>query len=109
MSKLLLNAALALVARLPWDQVLEILKAVAVRKLNVMVLDRIEVLVAAADSWAEVQGEDSKVKGEDKKRWVLSALLAEDSPVRMLAAAAPGWLLGWAIDTAVLRLRTAGS
>jgi hypothetical protein len=101
MNKLLLNAALALVARLPWDDILQVLKAVAVRKLNVVVLEQIERLVAAVDA--------VDMKGAAKKQQVIDALLGENSPVRLLAAGAPGWLLGWAIDTAVLRLRTAGS
>ena len=107
MNKLILQTALALIARLPWDDILQVLKAILVRKLNVLVLDRIEVLVAAAEHLLDANMD--KKKGEDKKRWVLATLLGDDSPVRSMAAAAPGWLLGWAIDTAVLRLRTAGS
>lgn len=102
MNKLVLDAALrtalAIVARLPWDKVLEVLKAIAVRKLDVVVLEQIDRLVAHVDG--------SDMRGTSKKQWVIDVLLGVDSPVRTLAAAAPGWLLGWAIDTAVLRLHT---
>lgn len=100
MNKLILNAALALLARLPWDDILEVLKAIAVRKLNVFVLEQIDRLVSMVDG--------SDLKGSVKKQQVLDVLLGDDSPVRSMVAGAPGWLLGWAIDTAVLRLRTAG-
>lgn len=98
--KAALQTALALVARLPWADVLEVLKAVAVRKLNILVLEQIDRLVLEVDSL--------DMKGSVKKQQVLDVLLAVGSPVRMVASASPGWLLGWAIDTAVLRLRTAG-
>lgn len=100
MNKLILQAALALLARLPWGDILEVLKAIAVRKLDVGVLEEIDRLVAHVDR--------VDMRGTSKKQWVTEALLAEDNSVRMLAAVAPGWLLGWAIDTAVLRRRTAG-
>lgn len=100
MNKLLLNTALALVARLPWDDILTVLKAVSVRRINLLVLERIDALVERA--------EDRDAKGTEKKQWVLDALRGDDSPVRFMAAAVPGYLLGWAIDTAVMRLRTAG-
>jgi hypothetical protein len=105
MNKIVLDAALrtalAIVARLPWDRVLEILKAVAVRRLNILVLEQIDRLVLEVDSL--------DMKGYMKRQQVIAVLLADGSPVRMHAEAAPGWLLGWAIDTAVLRLRTAES
>ncbi len=101
MNKLLLNAALALVARLPWDDLLEILKAVMTRRLNGILLEQIARLVALA--------EGREMPGTEKFRWVMTALSAPDSPVRNLMAGTPAFLVGWAIENSLVRLRTAGS
>ncbi len=101
MNKILLNAALALVARLPWDDILTVLKAVATRRVNTLVLAQIDSLVERADAL--------DAKGTDKKAWVVTQILGAGSPVRLMASAVPGYALSWAIDTAVLRMRAAGS
>lgn len=92
-----MNAALALVARLPWDDLLEILKAILTRRLNALLLERIEALVASA---ARLD-----LPGAEKLKWVWTALGAADSPVRSLVTATPGFLVNWAIESAVVRLR----
>lgn len=99
MNKLLLNAALALVARLPWADLLEVLKTMLARRLNGILLEQIERLVALA--------ERTEMRGTEKLAWVRAALSAADSPVRSLVASTPGYLVGWAIESALVRLRTA--
>lgn len=61
------------------------------------ILDRIDYLVRAVD------GLD--LPGEEKTKEVLAALFAPESPVRNYVVGVDGWLLHWAIKTAVARMR----
>lgn len=98
MKTMLRTAVQALIDRLPWDELILVLRRIAERRLPTALLDRIEVLVR--------QAEATPGPGPDKLRWVLAKLTAADSPVRHAALAVAGHLLHWAVESAVLRLKS---
>lgn len=95
MNRLLLNAALALLARLDWTAILAAVYAAAARRIDPLVLARIERLVQAVD--------DMDLPGEGKFRAVWDDLTGPASVVS--ASGTPAHLLRWAIETAVARRR----
>ncbi len=99
MRTMLRAAAQAVIDRLPWDELMLVLRRIAERRLPAALVERIEALVAAADL--------GQSQGTDKFKWVVQQLQAEGSPVRQAALSAAGVLLHWAIESAVLRLRAA--
>jgi hypothetical protein len=66
-----------------------------------VLVEEIERLVAAAET--------RFARGPERLHWVRATLLGSESPVAAVVRATPGWLLGWAIETAVVRLRTLGA
>lgn len=97
MRAMLRTAAQALIDRLPWDELMAVLRRIAERRLPLALVERIDALVAAADL--------GQSAGTDKFKWVVQQLQAEGSPVRQAALSAAGVLLHWAIESAVLRLK----
>lgn len=113
MQKVLMRALVALLERVDmaaalevvfkrarFAEILEGVYARAVEGIPKPLLDRIDYLVRAVD--------DLDLPGEEKTREVLNLLFAPDSPVRVYVSAVSGWLLHWAIKTAVARMRTVG-
>jgi hypothetical protein len=96
---MLRTAAQLVIDRLPWDELMAVLRRIAERRLPAALVERIDDLVAAADR--------GQSQGVDKFKWVVQQLQAEGSPVRQAALSAAGVLLHWAIESAVLRLRAA--
>jgi hypothetical protein len=97
MQKILINAALSLLARLDFAAILEAVYASAARRISPSVLARIERLVRAVD--------EMERPGEEKFRHVWADLTDPGSALDAHASAVPGHLLRWAIETAVARLR----
>jgi len=100
MQQLLIHAALALLARIRWDNVLALIWRLLGRKIPAPVLAHIDTLVRAAD----VMGGYS---GAQKAQWVrdMVAHPAEDEALRELAAAVPAHLINAAVEQAVARLK----
>ena len=98
MKSVLKATVTAIIDRLPWDELMAVLRRIAERRLPLALVARIDDLVAAADL--------GQSQGVDKFKWVMQQLTAEGSPVRQAALSAAGVLLHWAIESAVLRLRS---
>lgn len=98
MKSVLRSALLALLSRLPWDELLDVVRGIAERRIQSAVLDRIDVLVRQAEA-------DPESRGTEKFAWVLSQLTDPTSPVRGAVLALPARLVQWAIQTAVVRIK----
>lgn len=96
MQQILINAAMALLARLDWAAILAAVYAVAARRINPLVLARIERLVWAVD--------DMDLPGDEKFLYVWTDLTDPGSALYEQASAVPVHLLRWAIETAVARI-----
>jgi len=100
MNALLVNAVIALLARLDFAAALAAVYRRATRELPAPVLERIDYLVRYVDHL--------DLPGEAKMREVIALLRAPDSPVHAFMAALQGHLIRWAIETAVARMKAQG-
>lgn len=94
----IVNIIVNLLAQIPWDRVIAIIREQFDRKVQPAILREIDRLVDFVD--------DMDLSGEDKFRWVFDALRASDSPVRAAATNTATYLLDTAIQIAVSKLRS---
>lgn len=93
----IINLISTLLAQVPWDRVIAIIREQFDRKVQPAILREIDRLVDFVD--------DMDLSGEDKFTWVFDALRASDSPVRAAATNTATYLLDTAIQVAVSKLR----
>jgi hypothetical protein len=93
----IINIALSLLSRIPWDEVISIIQQQFQRKVNPALLAKIDELVEYVDRM--------DLPGEEKFRWVFDSVRAEDSPVKAAALGTSKYLLETAIQVSVTALR----
>ena len=97
MQALLLNAAIAIIARLAQSGLLEILRTIMLRKIDPKLLEQIEQWVGIAANLP--------IPGAEKLVWVHEQLRKPASNVNAQLQITAGYLVNWAIESAVVRLR----
>lgn len=97
MQALLLNAAIAIVTRLAQSGLLEILRTIMLRQIDPKLLGKIEQWVGFAA--------DLDIPGTEKLGWVHEQLNKPTSDVQAQLKVTAGYLVNWAIESAVVRLR----
>jgi len=97
MQALLLNAAIAIVTRLAQSGLLEILRTIMLRQIDPKLLDRIEQWVGIAANL--------DIPGTEKLDWVHEQLRKPAADVQTQLQVTAGYLVNWAIESAVVRLR----
>jgi hypothetical protein len=94
----LVGIALSLLAQIPWDKIVEIIRTQFERKVQPAILREIDRLVDLAD--------DMDLPGEEKFSWVFESLRSPTSPVKTQALSTATYLLDTAIQVAVTRIRS---
>jgi hypothetical protein len=97
MQALLLNAAIAIVARLAQAGLLKILHAILLRQIDPKLLAQIEKWVGIAANL--------NMPGAEKLSWVKAQLQNPVSEVNAQLEMTASYLVNWAIESVVVRLR----